>query len=317
MSEVRVLDEHDVRRLLPMADCIEAMAEALRSLARGEVYNPLRPVFRPPDEPSLMGLMPAHRGGEKPFWSLKALTIVPGNSARGLDSHQGFVALFDGDTGEPRALLNAGGITAIRTAAVSAVATRLLGRSDARTLAILGTGTQARSHLEAMHAVGDFDRVLVWSASGRPLEGAESVATAEEAVRDADVICTTTSSAEPVVERRWLKPGVHINAVGSSVPNARELDSQTMVDASLFVDRRESLLNESGDFLFPQREGLIGPDHIRAELGELLLEQAEGRRSADEITLFKSQGIAVEDLAAGELVLARAEAEGAGTVVSL
>jgi ornithine cyclodeaminase len=311
-----VLDEEDVRRLLPMADCIEAMAEALRSLARGEVYNPLRPVFRPPNEASLMGLMPAHRGGERPLWSLKALTIVPGNSSRGLDSHQGFVALFDGATGEPRALLNAGAITAIRTAAVSAVATRLLARADASTLAILGSGTQARSHLDAMRAVRSFDRVVLWSGSGRSLEGAESVATAEEAVRSADVLCTTTASAEPIVHREWLKPGVHVNGVGSSIPTARELDTQTMADASLFVDRRESTLNEAGDFLIPQREAVV-PDHIRAELGELLLGTAEGRRSADEITLFKSLGLGVEDLAAGELVLGRAEAEDAGTVVSL
>jgi ornithine cyclodeaminase len=317
MSQVRVLDEHDVRRLLPMADCIEAMDGALRSLARGEVYNPLRPVFRPPNEPSLMGLMPAHRGGDASWWSLKALTIVPGNSSRGLDSHQGFVALFDGDTGEPRVLMNAGGITAIRTAAVSGVATRLLARDDVRTLAILGSGTQALSHLDAMRAVRSFDRVVLWSASGRSIDGAESIATAEEAVRAADVICTTTASAEPIVKREWLKPGVHINGVGSSIPTARELDSQTMVDASLFVDRRESTLNEAGDFLIPQREGLIGPDHIRAELGELLLGTAEGRRSDTEITLFKSLGIGVEDLAAGELVLQRAEAEDAGTVVSL
>ena len=148
--EVRVIDEHDVRRLLPMAECIDAMGEALASLGRGEVHNPLRFVVRPPGEPSLMGLMPAHRGGEAPLWSLKALTIFPGNSARGLDSHQGFVALFDGDTGAPRAIMNAGGITAVRTAAVSGVATRLLARDDVETLAILGTGTQARSHLEAM-----------------------------------------------------------------------------------------------------------------------------------------------------------------------
>jgi len=317
MSMVRVLDEHDVRRLLPMADCIEAMDGALRSLARGEVYNPLRPVFRPPDEPSLMGLMPAHRGGDAAWWSLKALTIVPGNSSRGLDSHQGFVALFDGKTGEPRALMNAGGITAIRTAAVSGVATRLLARENVKTLAILGSGTQALSHLDAMHAVRSFDRVVLWSASGRSLEGAESVATAEEAVREADVICTTTASAEPIVRREWLKPGVHINGVGSSIPTARELDSQTMVDASLFVDRRESTLNEAGDFLIPQREGLFGPEHIRAELGEILVGTAAGRSSDDEITLFKSLGIGVEDLAAGELVLQRAEAEDAGTVVSL
>jgi ornithine cyclodeaminase len=312
-----VLDEEDVRRLLPMADCIEAMAEALRSLATGQVYNPLRPVFRPPGEASLMGLMPAHRGGERPLWSLKALTIVPGNSSRGLDSHQGFVALFDGDTGEPRALVNAGAITAIRTAAVSAVATRLLAREHVSTLAILGSGTQARSHLDAMRAVRSFDRVVVWSGSGRSLEGAESVATAEEAVRAADVLCTTTASAEPVVHRDWLKPGLHVNGVGSSIPTARELDSQTMADASLFVDRRESTLNEAGDFLIAQREGAVGPDHIRAELGELLLGTADGRRSEDEITLFKSLGLGVEDLAAGELVLARAEAEDAGTVVSL
>jgi ornithine cyclodeaminase/alanine dehydrogenase-like protein (mu-crystallin family) len=317
MSMVRVLDEHDVRRLLPMADCIELMAEALGALERGEAYNPLRFVSRPPDHESLMGLMPARRGGDAPLWSLKALTIVPGNSARGLDSHQGFVALFDGENGEPKAFVNAGGITAVRTAAVSGLATRLLAREDAKTLAILGTGTQGRSHLEAMHAVRDFDRVLVWSASGRSLEGAESVASAEDALRDADVVCTVTSSGEPVVRRQWLKPGVHINAVGSSIPSARELDSETVAAAALFVDRRESTLNEAGDFLVPQREGLVGPDHIRAEIGELLLGKVEGRRSDDEITLFKSLGLAVEDLAAAAHVLGRAEVEDAGTVVSL
>ena len=313
---VRVLDENDVRRLLPMPACIELMADVLAGLARDDLYNPLRFVVRPPDEPSLMGLMPAHRRGETPLWSLKALTIVPGNSARGLDSHQGFVALFDGTTGEPRAILNAGGITAIRTAAVSGLATRLLAREDSTTLAILGTGTQARSHLEAMHAVRRFDRVLVWSASGRTLDGAESVATAEEAVRDADVICTVTSSAEPVLEHGWLKPGAHINAVGSSIPSTRELDTATMAAAALFVDRRESTVNEAGDYLFPLSEGAIGESHIRAEVGDVLIGAAEGRRSPDELTVFKSLGLAVEDLAAAEHVLARAEAENAGAVVS-
>jgi ornithine cyclodeaminase len=314
---VRVLDEAEVRRLLPMSGCIDLMADVLAGLARDELYNPLRFVVRPPAHPSLMGLMPAHRSGDSSLWSLKALTIFPGNSARGLDSHQGFVALFDGDTGEPRALLNAGAITAVRTAAVSGVATRLLAREDARTLAILGTGTQARSHLEAMHAVRGFDRVLAWSASGRSLDGAESVGSAEEAVRDADVVCTVTSSAEPVVERGWLKPGVHINAVGSSIPSARELDSATMTEAALFVDRRESTVNESGDYLVPLREGAIDESHIRAEIGEVLIGAADGRRSGDELTVFKSLGLAVEDLAAAEHVLARAEAEGAGSVVSL
>ncbi len=314
---VRILDENDVRRLLPMPACIDVMADVLAGLAREELYNPLRFVVRPQDEPSLMGLMPAHRRGEAPLWSLKALTIVPGNSARGLDSHQGFVALFDGTTGAPRAIMNAGGITAIRTAAVSGLATRLLAREDATTLAILGTGTQARSHLEAMNAVRRFDRVLVWSASGRTLDGADSVATVEEALRDADVVCTVTSSAEPVLEHGWLKPGVHINAVGSSIPTARELDTGTMSAAALFVDRRESTVNEAGDYLFPLREGALDESHIRAELGEVLIGAADGRRSDDELTVFKSLGLAVEDLAAAEHVLAGAEAENAGTVVAL
>ncbi len=314
---LRVLDEADVRRLLPMQECIELMAGALAGLAREELYNPLRFVVRPPEEPSLMGLMPAHRRGEAALWSLKALTIVPGNSARGLDSHQGFVALFDGVTGEPRAIINAGGITAIRTAAVSGLATRLLAREDSKTLAILGTGTQAASHLEAMHAVRPFERVLVWSSSGRALDGAESVGTAEEAVRDADVVCTVTSSAEPVLEYGWLKPGVHINAVGSSIPSTRELDTETMAAAALFVDRRESTVNEAGDYLFPLREGALDESHIRAEVGDVLIGAAEGRRSPAEVTVFKSLGLAVEDLAAAEHVLARAEAENAGVVVSL
>jgi ornithine cyclodeaminase len=289
----------------------------LAALARDQLYNPLRFVVRPPNEASLMGLMPAHRAGDAPLWSLKALTIVPGNSARGLDSHQGFVVLFDGETGEPRAILNAGGVTAVRTAAVSAVATRLLAREDAGTLAILGTGTQAHSHLAAMRAVRDFERVVVWSASGRSLDGAESVASAEEAVRGADVVCTVTSSAQPVVERAWLKPGTHVNAVGSSIPTTRELDTETMAAAALFVDRRESTVNEAGDYLFPLREGALDESHIRGELGELLIGAAEGRRSTDELTVFKSLGLAVEDLAAAELVLARAEAEDAGSVVAL
>jgi ornithine cyclodeaminase len=149
------------------------------------------------------------------------------------------------------------------------------------------------------------------------LDGVEEVATVEEAVRDADVVVTATSAPEPILRREWLKAGAHVNAVGSSIPTTRELDTQTMVDAALFVDRRESTVNEAGDFLFPQREGAIGADHIRAEIGELLIGAGEGRRSDDELTVFKSLGLAVEDLAAAEHVLRRAEAENVGTVVSL
>jgi ornithine cyclodeaminase len=252
---------------------------------------------------------------------LKAIAIFPSNAERGLDLHQGFVTLFDGETGETRAIMNAGGITAVRTAAVSGVATRLLAREPGGTLAILGAGIQAKSHLEAMRAVRDFDRVVAWSRTpGRvaaELDGVEETATAEEAVRLADVLVTATSAADPIVQRDWLRPGVHINGVGSSIPTTRELDTATMRDASLFVDRRESTVNEAGDFLIPQSEGAFGPEQIRAEIGELLIGAAPGRQSDDELTVFKSLGLAVEDLAAAEHVLARAEAEGVGTMVSL
>lgn len=320
MPSVRILDEHEVTRLLPMRECIAAMESVLASLARGELYQPLRVAFRPPDQPTLAGLMPAYRAAPEPLHALKAIVVAPGNSALGLDPHQGVVILSDGATGVPRAIMNAGAITAIRTAAVSAVATRALMRDDAGTLAILGTGFQAGPHLEALRAVHDWERVLMWSRTpGRAsrFEGVEEAASAEEAVRAADVVVTVTSAREPVVERAWLQEGAHVTAAGSSIPSTRELDSQTMADATLFVDRRESTVNEAGDYLFPMREGLIGPGHIAAELGEVLTGAHPGRTSAAELTVFKSLGLAVEDLAAADHVLARAEAEDAGTVVSL
>ena len=318
---VRVLDEHAVRQLLPMDECIEVMADALSSLARGEVENPLRSVTQPTGEESLLVLMPVHRGGERRLWGLKTLAIFASNAARGIDLHQGFVALFDGETGETRALLNAGGITAVRTAAVSAVATRALARADARVVALLGAGVQAKAHLEAMQVVLPGSSVVGWSRTpGRvsaELDGVEELATAEEAVRNADVVVTATSASEPVIAREWLRDGVHVNAVGSAFPNARELDTETVRDSAFFVDSRVSAFAEAGDFLIPLGEGAIAEDHIRAELGEVLIGTAEGRRDEDEITVFESLGLAVEDLVAAEHVLRGAEAENVGTLVSL
>ena len=312
-----VLDQARVEELLTMPECIELMEETLVALARDELYQPLRSVVRPPGADGFMGLMPAHRGGETPAFGLKVVCIFPGNPARGLDAHQGAVVLFDGETGEVRAIVNASAITAIRTAAVSAVATRALARGDAQTLAILGAGVQAKSHLEAMRALHDWERIVVWSRTREHAEqlGVEVADTAEEALRDADVVCTTTTSREPVVYRAWLKQGAHVNAVGSSIPTTRELDTATMADAALFVDRRESTLNEAGDYLFPAGEGAIGPEHIRAELGEVLAGSAEGRRSPDELTVFKSLGLAVEDLACAQFLLRRARELGRGTEV--
>ena len=317
---VRVVGEEETRRLLPMADCVDAMGEVLAELARGRLHNPLRSVVRPPDASTLLGLMPAHRDGDEPVYALKAVVIAPENPKRGLDAHQGLVVVFDGTTGQVRGLVNASAITAVRTAAVSGVATRALARRGSRTLAILGAGVQAHAHLEAMRAVLPFERVVAWSRTpGRAadLDGAEEAESAEDALRDADVVVTATTAREPIVRREWLKPGAHVNAVGSSIPTTRELDTATMAAAALFVDRRESTVNESGDYLFAAREGAIGPEHIRAELGEVLAGDAEGRRDDDELTVFKSLGLAVEDLAAAELVLRRAEAEDAGTVVEL
>jgi ornithine cyclodeaminase/alanine dehydrogenase-like protein (mu-crystallin family) len=317
-----VLGDSEVRRLLPMADCVDLMADTLEALARGELYQPLRVVFRPPEEGSLMGLMPAHRGGERAAWALKAICIFPENPKRGLDAHQGGVALFGGETGELLALLNASAVTEIRTAAVSAVATRALAREGSRVCAILGSGVQGRSHVEAMGNAGrDFEEIRIWSRTAENAEaladqkGATAVGSVEEALDGADVVCTTTTAREPIVRREWLARGAHVNAVGSSIPTTRELDTQTIADSALYVDRRESTENEAGDFLFPLREGAIGPDHIRAELGDVLLGSAPGRSSDDELTVFKSLGIGVEDLASAELVYRRAREQGLGVEV--
>ena len=311
--KVLVLSEHDVTSLLTMSECIAVMEDALAALARGEVHNPLRQAIRAPGAPGLLGLMPAWRsrqstsGGEKAFYGLKEVCVFPENPKRGLDTHLGTVILHSGETGEPLAFVNASAVTAIRTAAVSAVATRLLAREDASTLAILGGGVQAKSHLEAIPLVRNIKEIRTYSRTSG------NVGSAEEAVRGADIIVTATNSREPVLRREWIRPGAHINAVGSSIAAARELDGATVAAASLFVDRRESTVNESGDYLFARVEGSIsGPDHIRAEIGELLIGVAEGRKSGEEITLFKSLGLAVEDLAAAAFLYEKASAGGHG-----
>ena len=300
---VLVLSEHEVRELLPMHECVDAMEEVLRSLARGELHQPLRPVTRPEGSETLMGLMPAYRGGERPAWSLKEIVIAPGNPARGLDAHQGAVLLHDGETGRLRALLNASAITEIRTAAVSAVATRALARPGWRSVAILGGGVQARAHAAAMRAVRPEAEIRTWTRA----DGG----TPEEVLRDADVVCTCTSAREPILERGWLQRGAHVNAVGASVPTARELDTATVADATLFVDRRESAVHEAGDLLLAG----FGAEKIAAELGEVLAGEHPGRTDDRELTVFKSLGLGVEDLAAAELVVRNARQRGLGTEV--
>ncbi len=308
-----VLSEHDVEKLLTFPECIRAMEEALADLARGKAVNPLRNMVRAEGAAGFLGLMPAYRGD----FGLKEICVFPGNPKRGLDTHLGGVILHDGETGAPKAIMNASAITAIRTAAVSAVATKLLAREDANVLAILGSGVQAKSHLEAIPMVRNISEVRIFSRNEKTARqlatGNRKLAnSAEEAVRGADIIVTATSSREPVLEKEWIKPGAHINAVGSSVKTSRELDAKTMTACSLFVDRRESTVNESGEYLMAVQEGAIGPDHIRAELGEILIGKAKGRTSRDEVTLFKSLGLAVEDLASAQLLFDKAKRLGSG-----
>jgi len=325
--DIVVLSHDDVASLLPMADCIELMSGALSALARGEVTNPLRSVVRPEGTRHFFGLMPAYRGGAEPAYALKEVCIFPDNPKRGLDAHQGAVLLHSAEDGRLLAIMNASAITAIRTAAVSGLATRLLARDGAAELAIVGTGVQARAHLDAMAAAGDFERVRVAGRTPSKAEAfvaelspkyefrMEAAGAVENAVRGADVIVTATNSAEPVIRREWVKLGSHINAVGSCSPRTRELDTETVVASAFFVDRRESALNEAGDYLIPVSEGAVGPGHIRAELGQVLIGEEPGRGFPEEITIFESQGIAIEDLAAAQFLYRKALENAAGARV--
>ena len=326
--KILILDSSQIRELLPMSECIELMADALSSLARGEVFQPLRTITRPPDAHGLLGLMPAYRAGEQGAFGLKAICVFPENPAQGKDAHQGAVLLFSRETGELLALMNASEITAIRTAAVSAVATRLLAREDAENLAIIGAGVQARTHLTALACVRPIKQALV---ACRNIEHAQQLAaemqskfsfpiepvrTNEEAVRGADVIVTATSSLEPVINKDWISPGAHVNAIGTHSPSSREVDSGTMGVARIFADRRESALNEAGDYLLAAKEGVVTPASILAEIGELLIGANSGRNSESEITLFKSLGLAIEDVACADYLFKKATNNNSGTWVN-
>jgi ornithine cyclodeaminase len=318
----------DVPRLLPMGECIEAVAGALLALARGAAVLPLRQVTRLPDRDGLLATMPGYVG-PLGILGVKAITVFHGNEGTPFDAHQGAILLFDDTHGRLLAVVDATSVTAIRTAAASAVATRALAREDAAELAIVGTGVQARTHLEAMLAVRPIRRVRVCGRDaqrarrfaddaalrhGVPVEAAPSV---REAVEGADIVCTVTSSAEPVLHGAWIAAGAHVNAVGACVPTRRELDTAAVARARLFVDRRESTLREAGDFLIARGEGAVDDAHVVAEIGDVLAGNAAGRLSRDEVTLFESLGLAVEDVAAAAVVLRNAERTGAGTPLDL
>ena len=321
-----VIDHATVRRLLPMDQAIEAMADAFRALADGTAILPLRSIVWTPDRVGGLGVMP---GFVSDRLGLKAVTVFPGNHGTELDSHQGVVLLFEAKRGRLLAILDATEVTAIRTAAVSALATRLLARADAGDLAIFGSGTQARTHLSAMFAVRPIRRVRVWSRDPENARGfavresrrypvaVEAAPSARDAAHGADLLCTVTSAREPFLRAEWLSPGAHVNAVGSSVASARELEAEAVARGRFFGDRRESIVNESGDFLSALREGAVKEEHFAGELADVFAGRIPGRRSDDEITIFKSLGLAIEDVAAADHVYERAVREGAGLRVDL
>jgi ornithine cyclodeaminase len=297
-----------------MSACIDVMEQAFRLLAEGQVYHPARQWIDPVGALGSLLLMPSYLGGAEPVYGLKTLTIFHQNTALGLEAHQGAVLLFSGKTGELLALFDASAITAIRTAAVSGLATRLLANPTASVCALLGCGVQARSHLAAMACVRPLREVRVvsrsWANAQKFVESEQSkydfpllaMQSAESAVRSADLVVTATTSHTPVLHGEWLSAGAHVVAIGAYRPTAREVDTATLQRARVFVDSRPQCLQEAGDIAIPIAEGAFSADGILAELSELVAGQVVGRTTANQVTFFKSVGLPVEDLAAAQYI---------------
>lgn len=296
------LDEQEVRQLLRMEEVIDAMELALSAFSAGTVVQPVRTMLHVAEHQGLFGLMPAYTGE---VLGAKLVTFYPRNNQ--VPTHNAVIQLFRPETGEPQVTMDGRLITEVRTAAVSAVATKYLARQATPTLAILGSGVQARSHLEALRLVRAFNDVRVWSPRNADAFAREfgiiATSSAEEAVRGADVIVTATSSPAPVLFGEWLSPGAHVNAVGATRADWRELDDEVLSRARLYVDSLEAAEVESGDIIAAGAERVVG------EIGQVVAGTKPGRHSVEEITLFKSLGLAVEDVITAELVYRKAIGE--------
>jgi ornithine cyclodeaminase len=308
---MRFIDREEVARRLTYETCIPIVRDAMIAFSRGETKQLLRSII-PLSEGRLFGIMPGAMGAHAPFGA-KLISVFHENFARGIQSHQGLVILFDPETGAPVCAVHAGEITAIRTAAASAVATDALARKDARRLALLGYGEQAATHARAIQKIRSLESIVVW---GRSRDRAHSFAeriqaelavpvaaagVVREAVAEADIICTVTAAPEPILKGEWVRPGTHLNLVGSGYAGPAEVDSDLVIRSRFIADSREGVLNQGAEFLRAKAAGLVSDEHIVAEIGQVLAGEIEGRRSAEEITVYKSLGHVVQDLASAEL----------------
>jgi ornithine cyclodeaminase len=323
---LQIITAQEVRALLPMDRCIALMREAMALEARGGAVQPIRSGLQTPDRKGGLGVMPGHIANPAQL-GVKVVTVFPGNHGTALGSHQGMVILFEADCGRPTAIVEARALTAVRTAAASAAASDVLANKDAATLAVLGCGDQAAAHLEALALVRDFQRTLVWGrdqAKAEAFAAAQSarlsreigvVASVEQAAAVADVICTTTAAAEPVLKGAWLHEGQHLNVVGSSIPTTAEIDAEAVARSRYFVDFEASARALAGDFLLAVRAGAVGEDHLLGSVGQVITGALPGRTAASDITLFKSLGMIGEDIIAADFVVREAARRGIGTTV--
>ncbi len=315
---MRFIDREEVARLLTYDICIPLVRDAMIAFSTGETRQLLRSII-PLADGHLFGIMPGALGVDKPFGA-KLLTVFPENASKGRQSHQGVIVLFEPEAGVPVSIVHAGEVTAIRTAAASAVATNALALSDAKHLAILGTGEQAATHARAISKVRALESITIW---GRSLQRAQAfaakmqtelnihiaaVATVQQAVANADIVCTVTAATEPFLKSEWVQPGAHINVVGSSHAGPAEIDNALVARARFFADSREGVLQQGAEFLRAKQAGLIDDAHILAEIGEVLAGKAEGRRSVDEVTIYKSLGHIVQDLTSAWWLYSQPEA---------
>jgi len=306
---MRWIDREEVAQRLTYEVCLPIVREAMIVFSKGETVQLLRSIV-PLGEGRMFGVMPGGMGSGRCFGA-KLISVYPENFAKGVQSHQGVVVLFDPENGAPVCTVHAGEITAIRTAAASAVATDALARKDARRLALLGYGEQAGTHARAISRVRELEEIVVW---GRSIERAREFAVAmsaelevevravesvKEAVAEADVVCTVTSAAEPILMGEWVRAGTHVNVVGSSFAGPAEVDNELVRRSRFFVDSREGVLAQGAEFLRAKAAGVVGDGHIVGEIGEVLAGDVVGRASGEEITVYKSLGHVVQDLACG------------------